>query len=105
MIKHALFCCTALSACSIPVDKQLHFIVGASAHEFQRVASPDRMQSTPLERCTLSILAGVGKEVHDHVAHGDAELADIVATVGGCLLVDFIMEKLNDRRRSNMVSP
>lgn len=94
-MKYLLLSCVVLTGC-IPVDKQLHLLVGASTHPIQRVALPAHRTSA-LERCALSIAAGVGKEVYDSATHGRAEALDVVATVAGCLIVDFVLERLNDR--------
>ena len=72
-----------LSGCAggIQKDKVSHFGMGAVASIFVTEAT-----GSPLAGCAAALGAGVAKEVYDSKYGGTVEIADALATLGGCAI-------------------
>lgn len=80
---------TFLSACSIPIDKQLHIGVGSSIAGVSSELGGSWEQS-----CAVSAIAGLAKEAYDSTGRGTVDGMDFVATaVSGCV-VAYTIERL-----------
>lgn len=85
----AIFIVLSLSACSIPIDKQLHIGVGSSIAGVSSELGGSWEQS-----CAASAIAGLAKEAYDSTGHGTVDVMDFVATaVSGCV-VAYAIERL-----------
>lgn len=60
-------------------DKTSHFIAGATLAKAGEAAN-----MTPLQRCALSMGAGLAKEAWDATGRGHVEFLDLAATTVGC---------------------
>jgi hypothetical protein len=65
---------------------------GGVAYTAQRVVLPDTLNTTPLERCAFALGAGLLKEAYDHTGQGDVEARDVLFTLGGCLVLDLVVQ-------------
>jgi len=70
-----------LSACSIPIDKQLHIGAGAGIATISMAAGATWQQS-----CAISVAGGIAKEAFDSTGRGTVDARDAIATgAAGCL--------------------
>lgn len=74
------FLILALGLMSFPQDdKTSHFIAGATLARAGEAAD-----MSPLQRCALSMGAGLAKEAWDSTGRGHVEFMDVAATTVGC---------------------
>lgn len=70
-----------LSACSIPLDKQQHFVAGAVGSGIAYLATDD-----PRAAWATAAAMGAAKEAYDATGRGQVEAEDFLATVAGAAI-------------------
>ena len=70
----------------VPVDKQAHFLAGAS------IASTVALYGFPVLGLSLTVLAAIVKELYDATGKGTPDIWDAVATVlGGLVVLPYLL--------------